>query len=256
MPRLCLACRRTLLPSERDLCCTCRADLPLTRFAGMSHNPMADRFNERIQERMDRAACPGGTAGNGDTPGGGLEPYAFAAALFHYSPQSPYSAITQHLKYNRGLAAGRRFAAQLGEDLAASPLFRDVDIVVPVPLHPSRLRKRGYNQAEIIARELARCLKATLVPNLLRRTRRTRTQTELTVEEKAANVSGAFEVAGNRIDSTRLSEAPSCRPLPRHILLVDDVFTTGATLAECHAALRKVFPPPVRISAASLGFTG
>ena len=235
-PRTCLACGRRLEPDERDLCGDCRADLPLTRFSRMSHNPMADRFNARLQERLDLL------------PNAPFEPYAYASALFFYSSESPYSAITKHLKYGRGLRAGRRFAAMLGEELAASPLFGDVDLVVPVPLHFSRRWKRGYNQAEIISKEVARVLGAAHDPGLLRRSRRTRTQTALSVEEKMKNVSGAFTVPEMR----RKKPLPQCR----HILLLDDVFTTGSTLAACHAALREFFPAKVRISAAALAYTG
>ncbi len=244
-PRVCLVCGRILLPFEQDLCCVCRADLPLTRFSHMSHNPMADRFNERLQEGiLEREGTMQGAPAVPER-----EPYAFATALFHYSPESGYNAITRHLKYQRGLAAGRRFASLLGKELAVSGLFDDVDMVIPVPLHPLRLWKRGYNQAEVIAREVAACLPAArLERRILKRTRRTASQTRLTVEEKAANVRGAFAVA------CRYKERGA---LPcRHILLVDDVFTTGSTMAACHAALREVFPPQVRISAATLGFVG
>ena len=235
-PRICLACGRSLEPEERDLCGGCRADIPLTRFSSMSHNPMADRLNARLQERLDLLE---------EAP---FEPYAYATALFFYSAESPYSAITKHLKYGRGFGTGRRFAAMLGEELAASPLFGDVDLVVPVPLHFSRRWKRGYNQAEIISEEVARVLGARHEPGLLRRSRSTRTQTALPVEEKMKNVSGAFTVPERRRKKTAREY--------RHILLLDDVFTTGSTLAACHAALREVFPAPVRISVATLAYTG
>ena len=122
------------------------------------------------------------------------EPYAFAAALFFYNADSGYRRIPWHLKYEGGLAAGRHFARLLGARLAASPQFADVDIVIPVPLHWTRRWRRGYNQSEVIARELADVLGAELRTDILRRSRRTRSQVRLPVAAKAANVRGAFSL--------------------------------------------------------------
>jgi len=118
-----------------------------------------------------------------------------------------------------------------------------VDCVVPVPLHWKRKWKRGYNQAEIIAGEVALALHAEADKGILRRKRNTMTQTRLDVKGKEENVKDAFEAVAEGKDF-------------RHILLVDDIFTTGSTLFACFAALRFVFPPGVRISVATLGFVG
>ncbi len=122
------------------------------------------------------------------------EPYAFAAALFFYNADSDYRHIPWHLKYEGGLAAGRFFSRMLGARLAAAPQFADVDVVIPVPLHWTRRWRRGYNQAEVIARELASALGAELRTDILRRSRRTRSQVRLSLEGKAANVRGAFSL--------------------------------------------------------------
>ena len=189
------------------------------------------------------------------------EPYQRAAALIYYRAESGYSAIPRALKYRGNFAAGRHFASMLGKRLAESPLFADVDLVVPVPLHWMRRLRRGYNQAEVIAREVARELEAArggdgasavaFEPRLLRRTRFTKTQTRLGAEAKRLNVAGAFAVRRGIAKKWR-EEKNS----PRHILLVDDVFTSGSTLATCHAALRTVFGPEVRIRVATLAFAG
>ena len=227
LPRVCVVCGRPLLPQERHLCLECLSDLPETHYATLARNPMADRFNARMQ--VDA-----------------YEPYAYAAALYHYRADAGYKKISQALKYHRDFGAGRWAARLLGERLAASPLYADVDLVVPVPLHWTRQWRRGYNQAAVIARVVARSLGARCEERLLVRRRRTRSQTRLKGEEKAANVSGAFA----------LRRASGSRIAARHILLVDDVFTTGATLSACHKALRRAYGPEIRISVATLGAVG
>ena len=230
LPRVCVVCGRALMPCEKHICLLCAEDLPRTRFAELSHNPMAEKFNAGMSPDV-------------------YEPYAYAAALFHYNADSKYSCITQALKYHRDFGSGRFFARMLGSRLAASELFKGVDLVVPVPLHWTRRWKRGYNQAEIIATELAKALSAPCRTDIMRRGRRTGTQTKLAGEEKAANVAGAFM-------ATEKARVLASMGNIRHILLTDDVFTSGATLGECHKALRKVFGPAVRISAATLAYAG
>lgn len=126
----------------------------------------------------------------------------------------------------------------LGASLAKAGHFQDVDTVIPVPLHWRRKFGRGYNQAEVIAREIAKALGANLRTDILKRGRRTKSQTALNAEERLVNISGAFRVSHS---------IPA-----RHVLIVDDTFTTGATLSECWITLRRALGPSVRISVATL----
>ena len=196
---------------------------------------MALRFNESIQKNIL------------DHPiSGEREPFAHAASLFIYHAEAKYKRINYNLKYRGGIAMGRFFSSLLGEKLSLSPLFEDVDLVIPVPLHWLRRWRRGYNQAEIIASELTKSLEAPLNTTILLRKRRTRTQTKLSVSRKWDNVKDAFTL------NPKLSHWGVNPTQIKHILVVDDVFTTGATLASCLAALRNYFPNDVKISVATL----
>ncbi len=232
MTRECIVCGGRLALRERHICIRCLADLPRTFFPRQKRNQMADRFNALIQRDLDKTEE--------------FEEYSYAAALFFYRSNTGYRLITQRLKYHSDYAAGRYFSAMLGREMAASELYKDVDAVIPVPLHWSRRWSRGHNQAEIIAEELAVALKAEMRTDILCRPRRTKTQTKLSVGAKAGNVAGAF----------RIRKGLRAIPEYSHILLVDDVFTTGATLHSCHRVLREVFPHPCRISVATLACVG
>lgn len=241
-PRTCIVCGRKLMTEERHLCLYCRMDLPVTHFWERSRNPMADRFNDVIQKGLEKAWEEEEPASDAH------ERYAYACALFFFDSDADYRRIPYQLKYQGNIPAGRYFGQMMGSRLASSPYLSDVDMVIPVPLHWLRRWKRGYNQAEILAGEVAACLGAPMRKDILARQRNTKTQTALSISEKASNVSGAFTV--------RDSEALDFGPHGGHILLIDDVFTTGATLHACFTALRKHIPENVRISVATLGCVG
>ncbi len=233
LPRFCTVCGRKLLVNERHLCIYCQDDIPLTYNWLMEYNSASDRFNELIQRKYDEAC-------GGDLPA--YEPYIHCANLFFYSADNSYRNICLRLKYFGDMSIGIHYGRMLGEHLADSHIYKGVDAVVPVPLHWTRKFRRGYNQADVIAAELSTALNAPLYRRLLTRQRRTRTQTVLDADGRRINVANAFIVNPKYLQKI----------FPRHILLVDDVLTTGATLAACHSALRAAFPPTTRISVATL----
>lgn len=272
LPRVCIVCGERLNMEERHICLGCLADMPLTRFWERDHNPMADKFNEKVQKWLEAK----------DETEGKRERYAYAAALFFYHSEAGYRYIPYQIKYHGNLELGRFFGRMLGKKLVRTAeknggesgakdgncgmenIWSDVDMVIPVPLHWARQWKRGYNQAEVIAGAVAETMGVPIRNDILMRNRRTKTQVKLGIEEKARNVNGAFAVRenvrrllmrteGNEAKAFINDDIPPLNRI-RHIIIVDDVFTTGSTLTACFKALRNVFPPSVRISVLTLGY--
>ncbi len=232
IPRTCIVCGERLLSAEKHICLECLAEMPLTYFWKQSHNPMSDRFNEVIQKNLSEFTV--------------WEPYAYATALFTYHGEAPFKRIPYNIKYKGDIRAGEYFGRMLGSRLMREDHWKDADIVIPVPLHWTRRFRRGYNQAEAIASGLASAMGIPVRTDILVRRKRTKTQTKLNIEGKAKNVAGAFTVNEKALAFSGL----------KHMIIVDDVFTTGSTLFACFTALRTIFPPSVRISVATLGFVG
>jgi ComF family protein len=137
-----------------------------------------------------------------------------------------YRAAIHAFKFHHRLDAGEFLGSRLAAMVAGDPRSRHIQIVVPVPLHPTRLRERGFNQSEMLARLVGAALNVPVEPRMLRRTRNTPTQTALDYESRRKNVAGAFRVGDAPIDG-------------QNVLLVDDVSTTGATISECADALHE-----------------
>lgn len=219
-PRRCVVCGRVLGDGELEICPECFGEMPLTRFWDWVQNGAFEKMASKIEVEA-------------------------AASLLRFSSGSPYRKILYSIKYGGRQELGYRMGRLFGSYLSGSREFAQVEIVVPVPLHPLRRWKRGYNQAEVIAAGIADSLGKPLETHLVHRTRFTRTQTRLSVEAKAANVRGAFAA-----DRGRLEELAG-RGV-RNVLVVDDVMTTGSTLAACASVLA----PEFRIHIASLAFVG
>lgn len=266
LPRYCTVCGRRLLIKERHLCLECAMKMPLTYFWTERINPMADKFNEKLaglvnspEQNDDNAVWGEGAEAWYETM------YSYAMALFFY--KGKYRGLTKAIKYKYDISLGRYLGEALGRKVAECEWMRDVDLVVPVPLHPLRKFVRGYNQAQVIAEALTEELirertalqeaKPPVIcrPELLYRNRRTKSQARLHMSQKSDNVKGAFSV--------KIEPALEREHAPSHILLVDDVFTSGATLGECQKALRKALVAQfgaaglnIRISIATLACVG
>jgi ComF family protein len=207
----CLGCGESCA-GGRDLCVACDAALPRIRHAcptcGLPCRPAS--------AREASSPCAARCRACRDSP----PPLAHIVAPFLYAP--PLDRWLPRFKFHRDMAAGRLLAQLMFEACAAAPR---PDAVVPVPLHRKRLRARGYDQALELAKPLARALALPLRADLLRRTRATAAQSSLQAAERSRNLVDAFAIPPLRRDES----------LPSHIVLVDDVMTTGATL---HAAAR------------------
>lgn len=255
LPRSCIVCGKTLTSKERHLCIYCEADLPLTHYWERRRNPMADKVNAILQQMITDELSSTGPAGCPEA----IQhlKYSYAAALFFYHGENMYKHIPQRLKYMGDIGEGRFYAGMLGELMKDSRYFNDIDLVIPVPLHWARRWKRGYNQAEVIARAIAQELGSPVRTDLLVRRKSTRTQTRLDVGEKQKNVQGAFALSRKAEKSQsgkRRLHGLDDSGRHRHVLIVDDVLTTGATMAECMEVLQPYFGRATRLSCATLGF--
>lgn len=212
-PRLCVICDDKLIEQERWICLHCLHHIPRTNHHLIADNPVAQLFYGRV-------------------------PIEFATSFFYFSKGSKYQTLLHNLKYKGMKELGEEVGKHFGIDLMRSPEFSSVDVICPVPLHPQKEKKRGYNQSWWIASGIARQMQKELSDDNLKRITATETQTRKTRFERWQNVEGIFELTNPEAFSGK------------HILLVDDVVTTGSTLEACaHTVLSKT---DARVSIATL----
>jgi len=227
-PRSCAICGYRLSVHESVLCATCHLHLPFTYYwLSPYDNPMARLFWGRIPLA-------------GGVPPQRPNSLERASALFFYQPHAPASKIIYALKYHGqrsiGTAMGAIAARTMGSDF-----FGGIDIIVPVPLTRRRLWSRGYNQSLEIAKGVSAVTGIPVDNELVSRVAFAGSQTKRRLWERTVNVENVFALT-----------APE-RAAGRHILIIDDVVTTGATIASC--ARQLCLAPDVSISVLSLGFT-
>jgi competence protein ComFC len=151
-----------------------------------------------------------------------------AYSLFMFKEGTPVQTLIHSFKYGQMRKIGKYYGNMLGEDVLKNEKL-NADYIVPVPLHISKKRERGYNQSDFICDGLSEALEIHSLQKCLKRRRYTKTQTELSREERKKNVKGAFEL--------RKKFSPIIQG--KRILLVDDVITTGSTILECSRVLKE-----------------
>ena len=202
-PKLCVACNGDLPSSATCFCLRCRARLTPSDMHLVQENEFIDRLWGRVQ----------------------LES---GAAAYYFSRQSPIRMAIHHLKYKNKPDIGLMIGREFGRKLRESDFFKTVDGIIPVPLHPRKERLRGYNQSTMFAKGLSEAMEVPMLDKVLLRSAFTQTQTRKKRMERFQNVDAVFEV--------RKPETIS----GKHLLLVDDVLTTGATLEVCGQTLLDV----------------
>jgi len=212
-PRTCAACGNTLFRHEEVLCTHCIIHLPKTFYHKDKENPLFMLFWGKIQIEM-------------------------ISSLYFYNKGNKVQALIHQLKYKNRPDIGVFIGKRYGVSLKNSKLFYDVDVIIPVPLHQKKQEIRGYNQAEMFARGLSKTMGIPYDATSFIRKVHTETQTKKTKLERWENVKDKFAI--EHIENIE----------DKHILLVDDVITTGSTIEACAQVLLRV--AGVKISIASI----
>lgn len=215
-PRTCQSCGIPLFTHESILCTKCRLHLPLTNFHQELNNPVKEVFYGRF-------------------------PLYSATSLLFFNKGGMAQHLIHRLKYKRKKEIGIYLGNLLGQQLNQSEHFKDAHTIIPVPLHPKKEFKRGYNQSLMIAYGMANRMHAHVMTDLLIRRDHTASQTKKSRYERWENVKNIFAL--------RQPE----RLIDKHIILVDDVITTGATLEACASTMLKI--KGIKISVASLAYS-
>lgn len=216
-PRVCAACGNTLMRDEDVVCLTCRYTLPKTGYETFHENPSAQLFYGRAKLNA-------------------------VTSCFFFSKSGKVQHIIHELKYKGNSEAGVFLGQEIGKSIKEAPDFGKIDCLVPVPLHPKRQRKRGYNQSEMIANGICQVTGIPVAGGNLVRVVNTATQTHKNKEERYENVKNIFAVSNPE------------QLQGRHVLLIDDVLTTGATLTSCINKLSAI--PGITISVATAACAG
>ena len=215
-PRVCAACGEVLLKLEQEICLACTVHLPKTDFHKIQGNPVAKIFWGRIEIEN-------------------------AFAYYHFHKGNKVQHMLHQLKYKGAQKLGEKIGQLYGHELINSVFCKEIDFIVPVPLHPKKLKKRGYNQSESFAKGLSQTLNIPFNTKLLTRAVNSETQTKKNRFNRWENVSEIFCADDNNIQFNH-----------RHILLVDDVITTGATIEACARDLKA---KQIRVSVAAIAST-
>jgi ComF family protein len=212
-PRTCISCGNVLLQQERFFCLHCLHNFPETRYHEFDDSPLSQLFLGRV-------------------------PVENVGSFLFYKKGNQAQKILHHLKYHGVKEVGEFLGNMYGEQLIAHEKWKTIDLILPIPLHKKKEKKRGYNQSEWIAKGLSAGMQIPYCTNLLIRTEFTETQTKKSRFHRWENVKEVFHIT----DLNALEN--------KHVLLCDDVLTTGATL---EAAIQKLLlVPSIKVSVATL----
>lgn len=215
-PRLCLTCSKPLIEGEGQICLFCLCDLPTVSAVSTPENPAYRLFvgNKTLKE---------------------------AAAAYLFERGGKIQQITHSFKYYGNQELAKEMGRLAAQRMKEQGLFETIDCIVPIPLHKKKKNKRGYNQSEWIAKGFAEVYEIPVYTQGVVRTRNSATQTDKDIYERHINASGMFEV----VDLDRFVD--------RHVLLIDDVITAGATVQSCIDAMTNI--AGLRISVFGLSIT-
>jgi ComF family protein len=215
-PRICAGCGTDIIAEKQLLCFHCIDQLPVSNFHIHANNPIEKIFWGRL-------------------------PLATAFSYLFFTKQSILQHLLHQFKYKGKKEIGEYFGRRMGEAMLQSNRFTDLDAVVPLPLFVKKERIRGYNQAAVIGEGISEATGIPLYNDVIRRKTSTETQTHKNRMERWKNIEGRFEIVNRaKIEG-------------KHLLLVDDVVTTGATLEACGTVLLE--QTSARISIATLAYT-
>lgn len=214
-PLECIGCNDIISSDEEILCITCRHHLPLTNFHKIGHDSLKNKFY-------------------------GHFPVENATALLFFEKKGLTQKLIHQLKYRGVKKIGSFLGKWLGAELAEIPDYSDIDVVIPVPLHKQKLKKRGYNQVADFGKELAKALQSSYRDDILIKITKTGSQ--------------VFKTRILRFESEEVFTVQNLKEIQNsHILLVDDVITTGATIEKC--ALQLLKGKNIKISIATMATT-
>ena len=208
-PKVCSGCSSFLLANEKVICTVCRHNIPLTNHHLDPENDAFKKFYGRI-------------------------PVLHASALLYFHKKGIVQQLIHNLKYKGHEEIGTVLGEWYAEDLKNIAVIKQVDAIIPVPLHHRKWKERGYNQVTAFGESLSKCLKINYNDELLRRKVYSKTQSKKNLLGRTEGIETVFDVTFTENDHNK------------HFLLIDDVITTGATLEACCRALLKI--PGAKIS--------
>ncbi len=202
-PQLCVGCGRSLAKQEEVLCLHCILDIPTTNFNGIRNNILYQKMSGRTDIQH-------------------------AAAYAYFSKEGLLQHLIHEFKYNQQRKTGALLGELFAKEISGLSWVKQIDVLIPVPLHRNKARKRGYNQSQIIATAMGETLHKPVAANALIRIINSPTQTSRSRMERLENVNGIFAI--EQINALK----------GKNVMLIDDILTTGATMEACCNLLRSV----------------